>query len=124
MLPRPRPHLVLPSGNGPELRLWYHDEPSWLTHALQSLGHPPLDASSTADADSIAATLSEVGVRELGRRQKRMSFKLTLWRLISAPLRLAADRCESIPACTHDSVRHTIKDSHQHARRSHRFGRL
>jgi hypothetical protein len=51
VLPRPRPHLVLPSGPGPAPGLWYHDEPSWFTYALQSLGHPPLEHRSTADAD-------------------------------------------------------------------------
>jgi hypothetical protein len=42
ILPNPKPHLVLPAGLGLEPGLWYHDEPSWLSRALQSLGHPPL----------------------------------------------------------------------------------
>lgn len=43
ILPSPYAHLVLPSGMGLEPDLWYHDEPSWLTQALQALGKPPLD---------------------------------------------------------------------------------
>jgi hypothetical protein len=42
ILPSPDPYLILPSGTGLEPGMWYHDEPTWLTRALQALGHPPL----------------------------------------------------------------------------------
>jgi hypothetical protein len=43
VLPSPHSHVLLPSGAGLEPGLWYQEEPSWLTQALQFLGHPPLD---------------------------------------------------------------------------------
>jgi hypothetical protein len=43
VLPSPHSHLVLPPGVGLEPGLWYHNEASWLTQALQALGHPPLE---------------------------------------------------------------------------------
>jgi hypothetical protein len=42
VLPGPDTHLVLPSGVGLEPGLWYHDEPTWLTRALKSLGKPSM----------------------------------------------------------------------------------
>lgn len=44
VLPSPYSHLILPAGTGLEPGLWYHNEPSWLSQALQALGHPPLDS--------------------------------------------------------------------------------
>jgi hypothetical protein len=41
VLPSPHPQLILPAGTGLQPGLWYHHEPSWLTQALQALGHPP-----------------------------------------------------------------------------------
>jgi hypothetical protein len=44
ILPSPHPNLILPPGTGLEPGLWYHNEPTWLNQALQTLGHPPLDS--------------------------------------------------------------------------------
>jgi hypothetical protein len=44
ILPGPHSQLMLPSGTGLEPGMWYHHEASWLTRALQALGHPQLDS--------------------------------------------------------------------------------
>jgi hypothetical protein len=49
ILPGPHPNLILPPGAGLEPGLWYHNEPTWLNQALQTLGHLPLTASLIAD---------------------------------------------------------------------------
>lgn len=43
VLPGPGARLIVPAGAGLEPGLWYESEPSWLTEALTTLGHPPLD---------------------------------------------------------------------------------
>lgn len=43
VLPGPSVRLILPAGTGLEPGLWYHSEPSWLTEALKTLGHAPID---------------------------------------------------------------------------------